>query len=69
MMSLTDPRVTDWEPAKWIAKLRELKTDSKPTLLRINMDSGHAGAADRFSKLKELSYVYSYCIKIIALNN
>lgn len=62
---LTDPRVTYWEAAKWIAKLREIKTDQKPALLKINMDSGHAGSSDRFSKLKEVAYVYAYILKLL----
>lgn len=64
MAGLTDPRVTYWEAAKWIAKLRALKTDSNTIILRINMDSGHAGAADRFSKLKEVAFIYAYILKI-----
>ncbi|OLL39952.1 S9 family peptidase [Bartonella henselae] len=61
---LTDPRVTYWEPTKWVAKLRDLKTDDNAILLRINMDSGHAGAAGRFSKLEEIAYIYAYILKI-----
>ncbi|WP_455478578.1 S9 family peptidase [Bartonella sp. B10] len=65
---LTDPRVTYWEPAKWVAKLRELKTDDNEILLRTNMDSGHAGAAGRFSKLEEIAYIYAYILKIAGKN-
>jgi oligopeptidase B len=62
---LTDPRVTYWEPAKWVAKLRELKTDDNPVLFRINMDAGHAGASGRFSRLEEVAYVYAYALKLV----
>ncbi|EJF90567.1 S9 family peptidase [Bartonella tamiae] len=65
MAGLTDPRVTYWEPAKWIAKLREVKTDNNPILLRTNMDSGHAGAAGRFSKMEENAFVYAYILKTV----
>lgn len=66
---LTDPRVTYWEAAKWVAKLRATKSDNKPTLLRINMDSGHAGSADRFDKLKETAYIYAYILKLFQIQN
>ncbi|WP_332065922.1 S9 family peptidase [Bartonella sp. CB189] len=62
---LTDPRVTYWEPVKWVAKLRELKTDNNHILLRINMDSGHMGASGRFSKLEETAYIYAYILKTV----
>ncbi|WP_019224042.1 S9 family peptidase [Bartonella rattaustraliani] len=65
---LTDPRVTYWEPAKWVAKLRDLKTDDNAVLLRINMDSGHAGAAGRFSKLEEIAFIYAYILKTVGKN-
>ncbi|WP_315919442.1 S9 family peptidase [Mesorhizobium sp. SP-1A] len=61
---LTDPRVTYWEPAKWAARLRELKTGSNPVLFRINMDSGHAGASGRFSRLEEIAYTYAFALKV-----
>jgi oligopeptidase B len=61
---LTDPRVTYWEPAKWVAKLRAMKTDANPVLLRINMDAGHAGASGRFSRLEEVALNYAFALKV-----
>jgi len=54
---LTDPCVTYWELAKWVAKLREMKTNDKLVLLRINMGTGHEGASGRFSHLEETAYI------------
>lgn len=50
---LNDPRVTYWEPAKWVAKLRELKTDDNALLLKTNMGAGHGGKSGRFEGLRE----------------
>lgn len=61
---LTDPRVTYWEPAKWVAKLRALKTDDNPVLFKINMEAGHAGASGRFSRLEEVAYSYAFALRI-----
>ncbi|MBL8907747.1 MAG: S9 family peptidase, partial [Rhizobiales bacterium] len=61
---LTDPRVTYWEPAKWVARLRELKTDNSLLLLKTNMEAGHAGASGRFDRLKEVALVYAFGIKV-----
>jgi oligopeptidase B len=59
---LTDPRVTYWEPAKWVAKLRALKTNDAVVMLRTNMGAGHAGAAGRFDKLEEIALVYAFAL-------
>ena len=61
---LTDPRVTYWEPAKWVAKLRNTKTDDNLLLLRTNMDAGHGGAAGRFDRLKETAMVYAFLLLV-----
>ena len=50
---LNDPRVTYWEPAKWVAKLREYKTDDNVLLLKTNMGAGHGGKSGRFEGLRE----------------
>ena len=65
LAGLTDPRVTYWEPAKWVAKLREIKTDEDPVLFRTNMDAGHGGASGRFQRLEEVAYVYAYALKLV----
>jgi oligopeptidase B len=59
---LTDPRVTYWEPAKWVARLRELKTDDRLLLLRTYMEAGHAGAAGRFEKLHQVALVHAFIL-------
>ena len=64
MAGLTDPRVTYWEPAKWVAKLRHLKTDGNLLLLKTNMDAGHGGASGRFERLKETALAYAFALKI-----
>lgn len=61
---LTDPRVTYWEPAKWIAKLRTLNTSDKLLLLKTNMSAGHGGASGRFEHLKEVAIDYAFALKI-----
>jgi oligopeptidase B len=61
---LTDPRVTYWEPAKWVAKLRAMRTDANLLLLKINMDAGHGGASGRFDRLKEDALAYAFALKV-----
>lgn len=59
---LSDPRVTYWEPAKWVAKLRDHTTSDAPALLKINMEAGHGGASGRFDFLKEIALDYAFAI-------
>jgi oligopeptidase B len=61
---LTDPRVTYWEPAKWVARLRERNTSNRLVLLQINMEAGHGGASGRFEALKEVALDYAFALKI-----
>jgi oligopeptidase B len=61
---LTDPRVAYWEPAKWVARLREMKTDNRLVALRINMEAGHGGASGRFERLKEVALVYAFALVV-----
>jgi oligopeptidase B len=59
---LSDPRVTYWEPQKWVAKLRDQTTGNSPILLKINMEAGHGGASGRFDFLKEIALDYAFAI-------
>ncbi|WP_184654964.1 S9 family peptidase [Rhizobium soli] len=61
---LTDPRVTYWEPTKWVAKLREFSTGSAPILLKTNMAAGHGGKSGRFQRLEEIAFEYAFAIKV-----
>ncbi|WP_310487909.1 S9 family peptidase [Chamaesiphon sp. VAR_69_metabat_338] len=61
---LNDPRVTYWEPAKWTAKLRSLKTDNNLLLLKTNLDSGHGGASGRYEYLKDIALEYTFLLTV-----
>jgi oligopeptidase B len=59
---LNDPRVTYWEPAKWVARLRELKTDRNELLLKTNMGAGHGGKSGRFESLRETAEEFAFIL-------
>ena len=61
---LHDSQVQYWEPAKWVAKLRELKTDTNRLLLFTDMDAGHGGASGRFESLKEVALEYAFLLDL-----
>jgi oligopeptidase B len=60
--SLNDSQVMYWEPAKYVAKLRTLKTDRNPLLLKINMGAGHGGASGRYDYLREIALDYAFLL-------
>lgn len=64
LSGLTDPRVTYWEPTKWIAKLREKAPEAGPYLLKTNMAAGHGGKSGRFQRLEEIAFEYAFAIKV-----
>jgi len=61
---LHDSQVQYWEPAKWVAKIREMKTDDNPLLLYTNMDTGHGGASGRFERFKETAMIYAFLLDL-----
>ena len=65
---LTDPRVTYWEPAKWVAKLRDQKTDDNLLVLKTNLEAGHGGASGRFDFLKEVALMYAFLLKVFKID-
>jgi oligopeptidase B len=64
---LNDPRVAYWEPAKWIARLRAMKTDANRLLLRTNMGAGHGGASGRFDFLREIAFKYAFMLDVLGM--
>lgn len=64
---LTDPRVTYWEPAKWVAKLRHEAPQGGPYFLRINMEAGHGGASGRFASLRETALEFAFALSVTGL--
>ncbi len=61
---MTDPRVTYWEPAKWVAKLRATGTGDKLLMLKTNMEAGHGGASGRFDRLKEVAETQAFALLV-----
>jgi oligopeptidase B len=56
-----------WEPDKYVAKLRTLKTDNNPLLLLTNMQAGHGGASGRYDYLKEIAFDYAFLLRILGV--
>jgi oligopeptidase B len=65
LAGLTDPRVTYWEPAKWVARLRATQTGHRVLAFRTNLDAGHAGAAGRFERLREVALAYAFALAAV----
>jgi oligopeptidase B len=65
---LNDPRVAYWEPAKWTARLRVLKTDDNRLLLKTNMGAGHGGASGRFDFLREIAFKYAVILDVLGMS-
>lgn len=64
---LNDPRVAFWEPAKWVARLRAMKTDDNTLILKTNMGAGHGGASGRYDNLREQAFRYAFVLKELGL--
>jgi oligopeptidase B len=60
---LNDPRVAYWEPAKWVARLRSLKTNHNDLFMHTNMGAGHGGASGRFDQLREIALEYAFVLE------
>jgi oligopeptidase B len=65
---LHDSQVQYFEPAKWVARLRALKTDDHILLLHTNMEAGHGGASGRFERLREVAFEYAFLIGLAGSN-
>ena len=64
---LNDPRVSFWEPAKFVARLRDTKKDKNLLLLKTNLDAGHAGASGRYDYIKEIAFEYAFIFKVFGV--
>ncbi len=62
-----DVRVMYWEPLKWVAKLRDNKTDNNPLLLKITMNAGHGGGSGRYSYYKDIAFEYAFILDILKM--
>jgi len=65
--SLNDSQVMYWEPAKWVAKLRAMKTDSNPLYIKINMAGGHGGSSGRYDVLRERAFRYAFMLDAVGM--
>ncbi len=66
LAGLTDPRVTYWEPAKWVARLRATMSGGGPILMKTNMAAGHGGASGRFDSLKDAAIEFAFALAVVA---
>jgi oligopeptidase B len=64
---LHDSQVQYWEPAKWVAKLRDLKTDNNRVLLKTNMEAGHGGSSGRFRRHRETAFSYVFLLDLAGI--
>ena len=67
--SLNDSQVGFWEPAKWVAKLRSMKTDTNPLYIKINMAGGHGGSSGRYDVLRERAFRYAFMLDAVGMTN
>ncbi len=67
--SLNDSQVGFWEPAKWVAKLRAMKTDANPLYIKINMAGGHGGSSGRYDVLRERAFRYAFMLDAVGMAN
>jgi oligopeptidase B len=63
---MNDPRVSYWEPAKWVARLRAVKTDDNTILLKTHMEAGHGGPSGRYDALREDAFVYAFALDLLS---
>jgi oligopeptidase B len=66
---LNDPRVSYWEPAKWVAKLRATKTDTNPLLLKTEMGAGHGGPSGRYNAWKDEAFVLAFVLDTFGITD
>jgi oligopeptidase B len=69
LTSLPDSQVQYWEPAKWVARLRALKTDSNRLLLRTKMEAGHGGVSGRYKRYRETAFIYAFLLDTVQIQN
>lgn len=67
--SLNDSQVPYWEATKWVAKLRELRTDDDPLLLKVNLDAGHGGASGRYDAITETAYDFAFLLRMLGVES
>jgi oligopeptidase B len=66
---LNDTRVAFWEPAKWVARLRERRTDDRPLLLKTELGAGHGGPSGRYNAWKERAFWYAFALDCVGISD